>query len=159
MGEVKRGGVCAHLEEPLKSWCLPSARLSERGEQTFPPTRKMAAPLLEQLSESLGSPEPAIRLILSILIGEFLLAVQLQVLVVARGRHTHLSDRCECSCWIVSANTTLTELWHQAVICWAVGVGIANIVFICKSQAVSTRRLYVQGAHAGTGVSCKTTSG
>uniref|UniRef100_A0A3P8R6V7 Lysophospholipid acyltransferase 5 n=1 Tax=Astatotilapia calliptera TaxID=8154 RepID=A0A3P8R6V7_ASTCA len=29
----------------------------------------MAAPLLEQLSESLGSPEPAIRLILSILIG------------------------------------------------------------------------------------------
>ena len=31
----------------------------------------MAAPLLEKLSESLGSPEPAVRLILSVLIGEF----------------------------------------------------------------------------------------
>lgn len=31
----------------------------------------MAAPLLENLSESLGSPEPAVRLLLSILIGEF----------------------------------------------------------------------------------------
>lgn len=36
----------------------------------------MAAPLLEDLSESLGSPEPAVRLILSILIGEFRLTRQ-----------------------------------------------------------------------------------
>lgn len=40
--------------------------------ETFPPTRKMAAPLMEKLAESLGSPEPAVRLILSILIGKFL---------------------------------------------------------------------------------------
>lgn len=33
--------------------------------------KKMAAPLMQKLSESLGSPEPAVRLILSILIGEF----------------------------------------------------------------------------------------
>lgn len=45
---------------------------TNRREDTFPPTRKMAAPLLDSLSEYLGSPEPAVRLIFSILIGEFL---------------------------------------------------------------------------------------
>lgn len=43
----------------------------------------MAAPLLEKLSESLGSPEPAVRLILSILIGEFGLMSDLRVSVTA----------------------------------------------------------------------------
>lgn len=41
----------------------------------------MAAPLMEKLSESLGSPEPAVRLILSILIGEFHLTNQSYVLL------------------------------------------------------------------------------
>lgn len=45
-----------------------------------PPTIKMAAPLLEKLSVFLGSPEPAVRLILSILIGEFRLVIRRSVL-------------------------------------------------------------------------------
>ena len=43
--------------------------LIRRGD-AFPPTRKMAAPLLKSLAESLGSPEPAVRLILSLVIGK-----------------------------------------------------------------------------------------
>lgn len=59
---------------------------TNRREDTFPPTRKMAAPLLDSLSEYLGSPEPAVRLIFSILIGEFLFTDLLLAIVVFR-RH------------------------------------------------------------------------
>lgn len=77
-----------------------------RHGRTFPPSRKMAAPLLEKLSESLGSPEPAVRLILSILIGKFCLVGV--VIVVASGKNTQHGDRfarraalpavCNCQC-------------------------------------------------------------
>lgn len=87
------------LRDPLKSWGLRPHSSPNCGEKTFPPTRKMAAPLLEQLSESLGSPEPAIRLILSILIGEFLPTIHLQVVVAVRGHHTNLYVRCELLLW------------------------------------------------------------
>ena len=43
---------------------------SETTSEWLPPTRKMAAPLMEELSDYLGSPEPAVRLMLSILLGE-----------------------------------------------------------------------------------------
>lgn len=38
--------------------------------QALPPTRKMAAPVMKSVAESLGSPEPAVRLILSLGIGK-----------------------------------------------------------------------------------------
>ncbi|TKS82245.1 Lysophospholipid acyltransferase 5 [Collichthys lucidus] len=55
----------------------------------------MAAPLLEDLSESLGSPEPAVRLILSILIGNFLAQVRVSLctgipaVLVPPARHSY----------------------------------------------------------------------
>lgn len=45
-------------------------KLTETQPQLLPPTLKMAAPFMENLSEYLGSPEPAVRLILSILLGK-----------------------------------------------------------------------------------------
>lgn len=44
--------------------------LAETQTQLLPPTLKMAAPFLEKLAEYLGSPEPAVRLILSVLLGK-----------------------------------------------------------------------------------------
>lgn len=68
----------------------------------------MAAPLLEKLSESLGSPEPAVRLILSILIGEFRLVSWWVVLAggAAAGEPGGGSERVlSATCNCVSANS------------------------------------------------------
>ncbi len=44
--------------------------ITEAQLQLLPPTLKMAAPFMEKLAEYLGSPEPAVRLILSVLLGK-----------------------------------------------------------------------------------------
>lgn len=85
------------------------ARSLNRRQQTFPPTRKMAAPLLEKLSESLGSPEPAVRLILSILIGKFHLVSESQP-TSRQPRLTTLTEQLWLLCVAVSANVTLGQL-------------------------------------------------
>ncbi|TRZ01736.1 hypothetical protein DNTS_032285, partial [Danionella cerebrum] len=46
-----------------------SATHSRKPTQLLPPTLKMAAPFMEKLAEYLDSPEPAVRLILSVLLG------------------------------------------------------------------------------------------
>lgn len=63
-----RAALCrGQVKERVVDVCFTT---SETTVEWLPPTRKMAAPFIEELSEYLGSPEPAVRLILSVLLGE-----------------------------------------------------------------------------------------
>lgn len=67
-----RGGERRSSRTELRSpWRSPELHtLTETQPQLLPPTLKMAAPFMEKLAEYLGSPEPAVRLILSVLSGK-----------------------------------------------------------------------------------------
>ncbi|XP_041649388.1 lysophospholipid acyltransferase 5 [Cheilinus undulatus] len=73
----------------------------------------MAAPLLESLSESLGSPEPAVRLILSILIGYPCALVYRQFLFYKPARVIHLFHTV--SGLGLAAFNFGSQLYHSAV--------------------------------------------
>lgn len=78
--------------------CRESGKFHKPSQDTFPPIRKMAAPLLDSLSEYLGSPEPAVRLIFSILIGEFLFTNLLLVIVGFRRHDVHPRNSAQSIC-------------------------------------------------------------
>lgn len=68
-----RGHERRSKQNGVKERARPHERhtLTETRPQLLPPTLKMAAPFMEKIAEYFGSPEPAIRLILSVLLGKW----------------------------------------------------------------------------------------